>query len=194
MPPTHAAQVHILWWLRISFPSLFSTCLGKVSCLESPFQDAALSALLVVSLEVLGQSERNPTASTMSKLSKLQGSWTLRHLEGVCLQKKGRRQLGQPHARPVSCSVAASSDLTYSASPWPPHTARLFSRRPQRLCQLIPGEVQAVGKETDSAGTLPPGLMSLSTPVCILRLHLPSCKVDMIQSPVTNKAAGLASS
>lgn len=91
-----------------------------------------------------------------------------------------------PHS---SCGVAASSDLTYSASPWSPHTARLFSWRPQRLCQLIPGEVHAVGREPDSAG-----LMSLSTPVCILRLHLPSCKVGMIESPVTNKAEGLASS
>lgn len=90
----------------------------------------------------------------------------------------------------LSCGVAACSDLTYSASPWPPHTARLFSRRPQRLCQLIPGEVQAVGKETDSAGTLPPK----NAPVCILHLHWPSCKVDVIESPVTNKAAGLASS
>lgn len=93
-----------------------------------------------------------------------------------------------------SCSVAASSHLTYSASPWSPHTARLFSRRPQRLCQLIPGEVQAVGWETDSAGTSSPGLMSLSTPLCILCLHLPSCKVGMIESPVTNKAEGLAPS
>lgn len=125
-------------------------------------------------------------------LSKLQGSQDSQASGGGVLTEEGPEAA---RAAPrSSCGVAASSDLTYSASPWIPHTARLFSWRPQRLCQLIPGEVHAVCREPDSTGTSPPGLMSLSTPVCILRLHLPSCKVGMIESPVTNKAEGLASS
>lgn len=88
-------------------------------------------------------------------------------------EQRGRRQLGSSVL--VLQVQQSGSDLTYSASPGL-RTARHFTLRSGLL---LPGEIQAVGKER-AQGHYTSGLMSPSIPMFFLCLHLSICEMGVI--------------